>query len=676
MAWLNGCPSCRARRRAWDAPVECRVRTTEAPERVRLPGPGEDLVVQALRFLEALELARVGLADEAFDVVAGLLEAAHLEPDPRQHGERRPGRLRALGLAQDADHLVRDQRGFLEPALDDVAGLHPVEDLRALRGRSHAVAQGEGAVEHAAQLRGRPPHRHPIARGEDELEVELPAVAPCARGQLLKQRQAAAGEGLRLVVGVDALGDDRRPRVVGDRLLEEPGALVVRGDLGADGIEVLLVRRDQGLGHAPVQPAPLRGARLGVGHVAQLVVGEVVRVRPLLAHDALAPQLVERARDHLLVAHQAHEDLQVEGAPDHGRGRRRLPGVVRELGQAAGDHRVRAGRELGDPVLRDPRGRSGPALGPHRLHDEEGVALGRPIEPGGRVRVEDPVPDLGRQLRRLRRVQGLEGDLGELRSAPQVPEERRERVRGVELLRTRGPEDEQARVGIEPGEEMEPLEGLAVAPLQVVDEEEQGRRSREHRPGQALEEAQPVAELRHGRGPRQVRLGGQQLGQDPRDLDPPHVLETGDVRREGVAAQPLAHGGEGEPAFRGVGARPGRGHSLALGPGQQLLRQPRLADAGVARHERERGSSAGGPLPGLPQPRPLDLPAHEGCRGGGPPPAPRGATGGRARRRGSARTCGRSPGSAPRPAPGEARLCTGDTPGSRPPDRRGARAAA
>ena len=260
--------------------------------------------------------------------------------------------------------------------------------------------------------------------------------------------------------------------------------------------------------------------------------------------------------------------------------------------------------------------------------------------------------------------------------APQVSEERRERVRAVELLRARGPEDEQARLGIEPGEEVEPLEGLAVAPLQVVDEEEQGLRSREHRPGQALEEAQPVAELRHGRGPRQARPRGQQLGQDPRDLDPPHVLETGEVRREGVAAQPLAHRGEGEPAFRGVGARLRRGHSLALGPGQQLLRQPRLADAGVAGHEREAGRPEDGPLPGLAQPRPLGLPAHEGRGRGASPRALRRAPGGRARRRGSARRCGRSPRSAPRPAPGGARRRTGDRPGARPRDRRPAPAAA
>ena len=219
---------------------------------------------------------------------------------------------------------------------------------------------------------------------------------------------------------------------------------------------------------------------------------------------------------------------------------------------------------------------------------------------------------LGGQLRRLRRVQGLEDDLGELRGAPQVSKERRERVPGLELLRTRGSDDEQAGFGVEAGEKMEPLDGFAVAPLQVVDEEEKGLRSREDRPGQALEEAQPVAELRHGRGPRQTRSGLEELGQDPRHLDTPHVLETSEVRRESIAAQPLAHGSEGETAFRGIGARLRHGHSLPPGPGQKLLRQPRLADAGIAADHDEGGPAADGPIPGLPQPRPLGLSAHEG----------------------------------------------------------------
>src|SRR5262249_58142953 len=106
---------------------------------------------------------------------------------------------------------------------------------------------------------------------------------------------------------------------------------------------------------------------------------------------------------------------------------------------------------------------------------------------------------LGPELRRLRGVQRLERDLGELRRAPQRAQERRERVRGVPLFRTRRAQDEQPRSGIEAGEEMEPLEGLAVAPLQVVEQEQQGGRRREHGSGQALEEAPTVAEIRHWR---------------------------------------------------------------------------------------------------------------------------------------------------------------------------------
>ena len=198
---------------------------------------------------------------------------------------------------------------------------------------------------------------------------------------------------------------------------------------------------------------------------------------------------------------------------------------------------------------------------------------------------------------------------------------------GVELLRTRGPEDEQSRSGFEPAQEVEPLDRLAVAPLQVVDEEEQGRRSREHRPGQALEEAQPVAELRHGGGPRQAGPGGEQLGQDPRDLDPPHVLEPGEARREGVAAQPFADRGEGEPAFRGVGARLRGSHSLALGPGSGAPRPAATCRCRRRRSRARRGPAQDGPLPDLAQPRPLALPAYERRVGGGdlaPPAGPEG----------------------------------------------------
>src|SRR5262249_12297058 len=103
----------------------------------------------------------------------------------------------------------------------------------------------------------------------------------------------------------------------------------------------------EGLGHAAMKPTALWGARLAVRHVAQPVVAEVVCVQPLLADDALAPELVESVRDDVLVADQAHQDLQVESASDDRSRCRDLPRAFRELGQAAGYHRMGSGRKAG-----------------------------------------------------------------------------------------------------------------------------------------------------------------------------------------------------------------------------------------------------------------------------------------------------------------------------------------
>ena len=70
-----------------------RLRESEAPKRVRLPGPCDDRVVQALRLLKALKLVGVGGPEEVFGEVNHLLESAELETRPGHHGERGPGWL-------------------------------------------------------------------------------------------------------------------------------------------------------------------------------------------------------------------------------------------------------------------------------------------------------------------------------------------------------------------------------------------------------------------------------------------------------------------------------------------------------------------------------------------------------------------------------------------------------
>ena len=82
----------------------------------------------------------------------------------------------------------------------------------------------------------------------------------------------------------------------------------------------------------------------------------------------------------------------------------------------------------------------------------------------------------------------------------------------------------------------------------------------------------------------------------------------------GPAAQPLADRGEGQPSLRGVGARPRGRDSLPLAPAEQLLGQPRLADACFAGHQSEAEPPVDGALPGLPELRPLGLPTDQGCR--------------------------------------------------------------
>jgi hypothetical protein len=158
-----------------------------------LPGPRDHLVVQPLRLLQALEVQRVGLADEVVDAVAGLLEVADLQADAGQHRERGARRLGGERLARDPHHLVRDHRGLVEPAGDDRERLQPVEDLHALHARADAIAEGERAVEHRAELGGRPAERHAVAGREQQLQLELGAVAARARGQLAEQGEARAG---------------------------------------------------------------------------------------------------------------------------------------------------------------------------------------------------------------------------------------------------------------------------------------------------------------------------------------------------------------------------------------------------------------------------------------------------------------------------------------------------
>ncbi len=91
---------------------------------------------------------------------------------------------------------------------------------------------------------------------------------------------------------------------MGNGLLKASGQLVMRGDLAADGIQRRPVHAFHRLCDALMEQTPPRRALAVVGHLAQLVVGEVIGRRVAsgdVAHDAPLPQLIQAVHQRLLI---------------------------------------------------------------------------------------------------------------------------------------------------------------------------------------------------------------------------------------------------------------------------------------------------------------------------------------------------------------------------------------
>ena len=76
----------------------------------------------------------------------------------------------------------------------------------------------------------------------------------------------------------------------------------------------------EGFGDAPVEQTPPCRAEIGIGHLTQLVVGKVVSVEAVRAHDAMLPQLVECCGERFFIQEAAsRQHLELEAASDGGR---------------------------------------------------------------------------------------------------------------------------------------------------------------------------------------------------------------------------------------------------------------------------------------------------------------------------------------------------------------------
>src|SRR5579859_3115457 len=89
------------------------------------------------------------------------------------------------------------------------------------------------------------------------------------------------------------------------------------------------------------------------------------------------------------------------------------------------------------------------------------------------------------------------------------------------------------------------------------------------------------------------------------------------------AAQPICHGRQREAALGRVTSRFRGGGALLTGPYEQLLRQPRLADACLTSHQGEGWAMRARPLPCVEQALPFALPPDEGRRDAQAPHATR-----------------------------------------------------
>ena len=237
---------------------------------------------------------------------------------------------------------------------------------------------------------------------------------------------------------------------------------------------------------------------------------EVVGVDAARTDDPPLPELVEHL-DELLLAARARARQHVEGerASDGG-------GKAREL--------LRGGGELGQPRLEDGlgAGRQLPAPvdepGPHPLADEQRVALGLAVDELTARGIELAARDAAGQCFGLVAVQRTQLELDRLAARSGRAQQRMHRVLGAELLGARRRDDEQRRPRLRAQQVVQPAERLGVAPLHVVDREQQrpalcddGARQRVQQP-----RAFPVRGQRR-RG-RELGPLGEQLGQEPCEL--------------------------------------------------------------------------------------------------------------------------------------------------------------
>src|SRR6185437_269094 len=140
----------------------------------------------------------------------------------------------------------------------------------------------------------------------------------------------------------------------------------------------------------------------------------------------------------------------------------------------------------------------------HRLDDKQRVALCFVKQAHGRFDIQRMVGELACQLGGFRCVEWLERNLDDLRDVAEVTQQGVQRMLGANFLRARCAYQQEGRVGCEAQEKVQPLQRFFVAPLQVVDEQQQRAGSRTYGACERLKESLALPIFTDWQGRRQI----------------------------------------------------------------------------------------------------------------------------------------------------------------------------
>ena len=293
-------------------------------------------------------------------------------------------------------------------------------------------------------------------------------------------------------------------------------------------------------------------ADLHVCSFAEQVVGEVVAVAELV-HDPAPPQLVDRPY-HGVGVEVARLSEQVEGEvrPHRRRQAGHLPGGRGRLLQTVAQHRGEiTGRPGVLPRSTLPRTAS-------MTYKREAARRG--LEQARVGLLERPPGDRLGQTRCVGDLERAEGKLREQSGGPHPDGPVRE-FGVIKVVVAQCPGHENLGAGRQPQAEREEGQGLLVAPLHIVQDQQHRAADGQQRPGEALEEAMALPGVGHGPGSG-CALAAAAGRHQPVDLGAPGRVQRRRRRLDCRVPHPVSHRCQRQPARCAEAL--GTGHHCAL----------------------------------------------------------------------------------------------------------------